>query len=112
MSTSSKSDDTFAKRLKEARDARGLGQSELARKANMVPSAIGHFEGNRRKPSFANVRTLAKVLNVSSDFLLGRSLSMEGATTVFRGESQLSDEDREFIQQMIDVRVQSKKTDE
>ena len=75
----------------------------------MVPSAIAHFEGNRRKPSFANVRTLAKALNVSSDFLLGRSASMEGATTAFRGEAQLSDDDRDFIQQMIDLRVQSKK---
>ena len=109
MSTSSDSEETFAKRLKEAREARGMGQSELARKAEMVPSAIGHFEGNRRKPSFANIRTLAKALNVSSDFLLGRSSSMEGATTAFRGEAQLSDDDREFIQQMIDLRNQDKK---
>ena len=105
MSNSTDPTESFAIRLKKAREARGLSQSELARKAGMVPSAIGHFEGDRRKPSFANVRTIAKVLAVSSDFLLGRSTSLEGATTAFRGEERLSSEDREWIQSLIDAKA-------
>lgn len=96
-------EDQFGERLIAAREARRLTQTELAQKAGLQAAAIGHFERNRRKPSFANVRALAKALNVSSDYLLGRSPEMEGATTAFRGEEQLSDADREHIQMMIDL---------
>ncbi len=99
-------EDQFGERLIVAREARRLTQTELAQKAGLQPAAIGHFERNRRKPSFANVRALAKALNVSSDYLLGRAPDMQGATTAFRGEEQLSDADREHIQMMIDLMTQ------
>lgn len=94
---------SFGDRLKLARGARNLNQTELAKNTGLQPAAIGHFEANRRKPSFANIRALAKTLNVSSDYLLGRVTSMEGATTAFRNEENLSDDDRESIQMMIDT---------
>jgi len=95
--------DLFGTRLAEAREKRGLSQAELAKLAGLQPAAIGHFERDRRKPSFANVRALARALNISSDYLLGRSASMDGATTAFRGEGNLSHNDREHIQMMIDL---------
>jgi transcriptional regulator with XRE-family HTH domain len=101
-------DDLFAERLFAAREMRGLSQAELAKLANLQPAAIGHFERDRRKPSFANVRALAKALNVASDYLLGRSESMEGATTAFRNEDKLSNADRDHIQMMIDLMNQRK----
>lgn len=101
-------DDLFAERLFAARELRGLSQAELAKLANLQPAAIGHFERDRRKPSFANVRALAKALNVASDYLLGRSVSMEGATTAFRNEDKLSNADRDHIQMMIDLMNQRK----
>ena len=102
--------DDFGARLVRARETRGLSQSEVARLAKLQPAAIGHFERDRRKPSFANVRALARALNVSSDFLLGRSATMEGATTAFRGEENLSNGDREHIQMMIDVMIERRGT--
>ena len=93
----------FADRLRRARKARNLNQTELAKDTGLQPAAIGHFEANRRKPSFANIRALAKALNISSDYLLGRAASMEGATTAFRNEENLSDADRQSIQMMIDT---------
>jgi transcriptional regulator with XRE-family HTH domain len=95
--------DMFGAKLAEAREMRGLSQAELAKLAGLQPAAIGHFERDRRKPSFANVRALARALNISSDYLLGRSPSMEGATTAFRGEGNLTHYDREHIQMMIDM---------
>lgn len=109
MSSDAETEGVFAVRLREARLARGLSQSELARKIGMQPSAVAHFEGNRRKPSFANVRSIAKALEVSSDFLLGRAPSLSGATTAFRREELLTAEDRDFIQSIIDMRT-SKRT--
>lgn len=97
------SEQEFGERLTAARDKRGLNQTELAKISGLQPAAIGHFERNRRKPSFANVRALAKALQVSADYLLGRTPDMEGATTAFRGEENLSAADREHIQTIIDV---------
>lgn len=101
MSNTETEKEDFAVRLVFARESRKLNQTELARLTGLQPAAIGHFEKGRRKPSFANVRALAKALNVSSDYLLGRAESMSGATTVFRGEEKLSSGDRDFIQTMI-----------
>ena len=93
----------FAERLTAAREVRKLSQTELAKLSGLQPAAIGHFEHSRRKPSFANIRALAKALNVTADYLLGRAPNMEGATTVFRGEENLTNSDREHIQMMIDL---------
>lgn len=92
----------FAKRLIDIRERRKLSQAELASKAGLQPAAIGHFEKQRRSPSFHNVRKIAQALNVSADYLLGRTSSIEGATTAFRGEENLSDHDRAVIQMMIE----------
>jgi len=112
VSNTSEETEKFAIRLKTARDMRELSQTALAKKAGLDPSAIGHFESDRRKPSFANVRVLAKALDVSADYLLGRSESLEGATTAFRDEDKLSSDDREWIQRLIDSKVQENKKSE
>ena len=96
-------EDQFGERLTKAREKRELTQADLAKKAGLQVAAIGHFERGRRKPSFANVRALAKALNVSSDYLLGRTENMAGATTAFRGEEDLTDADRGHIQLMINL---------
>lgn len=111
MSNAEESDGIFAERLLSAREKRGLSQTELAALAKLQPAAIGHFEKNRRKPSFHNIRSLAKALNISADYLLGRSDSFEGATTAFRNEDKLSAADREVIQMMIETMAQKKKGD-
>ena len=95
----------FASRLRKTRENRELSQSELAREANMQPSAIAHFEAGRRKPSFDNVRALARALKVSADYLLGT----QTATTAFRNEDKLSAKDRLFIQNIIDTMIKDKK---
>lgn len=101
----------FGDRLVAAREARGLNQTDLAKLAGLQPAAIGHFERNRRKPSFANIRALAKALHVTADYLLGRAVNMEGATTAFRGEGNLSAADRAFIQRLIDGMNKDKERD-
>jgi transcriptional regulator with XRE-family HTH domain len=95
----------FSSRLRKTRENRELSQSELAREAGMQPSAIAHFEAGRRKPSFDNVRALARALKVSADYLLGT----QSATTAFRNEDRLSAKDRLFIQNIIDTMIKEKK---
>lgn len=105
MSESSTPTGDFAARLRKTRENRELSQSQLAQKAGMQPSAIAHFEAGRRKPSFDNVRALAKALDVTADYLLGTKT----ATTAFRNEDKLSSKDRLFIQNIIDTMIKEKK---
>ncbi len=97
--------ETFGPRLREIREKRELSQSEVARLAGMQPSAIAHFEADRRKPSFDNVRALAKALNVSADNLLGTT----SGTTAFRNEDKLTSQDRQYVQNFIDMMLKDKK---
>ena len=66
----------FAERLRDARERlRGLTQAQLAEKTGLPSTSISHFENpeGTRKPSFDNLRRLANALEVTTDYLLGRS---------------------------------------
>lgn len=64
--------DDFADRLRTVRKLRNLSQGDLAERTGLQPSAVSHFESDRRTPSFDNLKRLADALNVSADYLLGR----------------------------------------
>ena len=65
---------SFGKRLRQARDLRGLSQSELADRAKIPVAMISHFEtGIRGSASADNLVKLANALEVSVDYLLRRT---------------------------------------
>lgn len=58
---------TFAEKLRELRDAKGISEAKLA-EASGVPFGTVHEYGlGRRKPSFAAVVKLAKALGVTCE---------------------------------------------
>lgn len=97
----------FAERLREAREKlRGLTQAQLAEKAGLPTTSISHFENpeGTRKPSFDNLRRLANALEVTTDYLLGRSDDHVGITVddrLYRDVKNLTEHDKEFAQAMI-----------
>lgn len=97
----------FAERLRHARETlRGLTQSQLAEKTGLPATSISHFENpeGTRKPSFDNLRRLANALDVTTDYLLGRSDDHVGLTVdnaLFRDVQNLSDQDKTFAQDLI-----------
>ncbi len=96
----------FPRRLKKSREIRGLSQASLAKKADVPPSAISHFEAGERKPSFETLRRLAEALEVTIDFLLGRIDETEGlmdADPLYRGFQEMNDEDRKFMQDFMEM---------
>lgn len=96
--------DIFPDRLRQARELRKLSQAELATRAGLQSSAVSHFETGTRRPSFDNLRRLADALQVSTDFLLGRSESIGGSSSadvLFRDIEKLSASDRDFAAEMI-----------
>ncbi len=92
----------FSDRLRELRKQREMTQASLAQKAGLHHSAIAHFETHRRKPSFNNLSALAKALNITVDNLMGIKRQ---ETTGFRNQEKLSDKERNFIQNLIDVMI-------
>ena len=96
----------FPNRLKKSREIRGLSQASLAKKADVPPSAVSHFEAGERKPSFETLRRLAEALDVTIDFLLGRIDETEGlmdADPLYRGFQEMNDEDRQFMQDFMEM---------
>jgi len=65
----------FAERLRTARVMRGLTQTQLACKIGRNKTTISHFESinEARQPCLGNLVKLADALDVSTDFLLGRT---------------------------------------
>lgn len=63
----------FKKRLRLARKWSGLTQEELAIKVNTKKTTISNYETGYSTPSIEMLDLLCDVLNVSSDFLLGRT---------------------------------------
>ncbi len=77
-------------RLRKARERSGLSQSELAERVKVQPPVISHFENGKRSPSVITLRRLADALDVSVDFLLGRSDDPKGGATDPVGDTPLA----------------------
>ena len=60
------------KRIRELREQMGISQAELAKRVNVVRSAICQYEKDAREPSYDVLKRLANVFGVSVDYLLGR----------------------------------------
>ena len=61
---------TLAEKLNEARRQSGLSQEQLAEKLSVSRSAIAKWESGKGMPDVENLKAIAKLLNVSVDYLL------------------------------------------
>ncbi|KNE19387.1 helix-turn-helix domain-containing protein [Virgibacillus pantothenticus] len=62
---------SFSERLTDVRVENGFGQKDIAEKLNITTSAYGYYEQGKNEPSIETIRTLAKLFDVSTDYLLG-----------------------------------------
>lgn len=80
----------FSKRLKELRNEAGLTQKEVATKLNISQPTYVQWESGRRSPSSETLEKFAKLFNVSTDYLLGKTNfrnldpSLQNAQVLFR----------------------------
>ena len=63
----------FAERLNLAMRIRDFNNLKLSKSIYMSPSAVSSYRTGHRQPNFEILRSIALVLNVSTDFLLGLS---------------------------------------
>ncbi len=105
----------FSTRLRFARQLRGFSQASLGKESDLKPSAISHFETGLRSPSFENLKRLANALNISSDYLIGRTeepaLSSDLAERILRHAEKLSKDDLDMVEKMIQTLAERKKLD-
>ena len=80
-------------RLQTLRMQRGLSQRELARLAGIGETQIHKYEKGESDPSAKNLALIADQLNVSSDYLLGRTDMPNGLL----GDMTFSDEELTII---------------
>lgn len=64
---------TFAERLVQLRKENNITQKQLAKELSVSEVGIQNYEGERRKPAFDVLITLADYFDVSLDYLVGRS---------------------------------------
>jgi transcriptional regulator with XRE-family HTH domain len=103
-------DKVFPDRLRKFRESKGLSQTELAEKTGLQPSAVSHFETGKRAPSFDNLKRLADALDVTVDYLLGRTEEPAAAgpraQQLFRDFTRMSADDQESLARFAEMLAQ------
>ncbi len=64
---------TFAERLKNLRESRGLSQVSFAKIFGLATNTIGMYETGHREPNIDKLNQFATYFNVSIDYLVGRT---------------------------------------
>jgi len=72
-------DPTIGERVMLSRRRRGLSQRDLAARAQMSPTALNRLERGLQSVAAERLATLAGVLAVSADYLLGLSQEVQPA---------------------------------
>ena len=60
-------------RIQEIRKRKGLKQKDLAAKLGIAANTLSQYETGTREPDIETTKRIAKELNVTVDYLLGRS---------------------------------------
>lgn len=63
----------LGERIRKARLAKGLTQKQLAEILNVTDATVNRYEKGIRKPDPEMLKAIADVLNVSIDYLLGKT---------------------------------------
>ena len=89
----------FGKRLKELRKANGYTIEEFAGLVGISKSSLGYYENTDRLPDVEVLARIADALNVSADYLIGRTntAALKGKMKTVCELTGLSDEAAEYL---------------
>jgi transcriptional regulator with XRE-family HTH domain len=62
---------TFTERLRALRELKGMNQKDFAELLDVQPSAYNKWEKGVNRPDYENLNRIAKLLNSTTDYLLG-----------------------------------------
>lgn len=72
---------TFGKKLQEARKQAGFTQEQLAEALSVSRSAVAKWESDKGLPDLDNMKTIARALDVSIDYLLDDGTRLDLSVT-------------------------------
>jgi transcriptional regulator with XRE-family HTH domain len=81
-------------RIRAVREQLGWSQRELGRITGLGDTQISRYEGGRTEPSAENLGIIAEKLDVSVDYLLGRTDDPRG----MYGDGVITEEEQEMLQ--------------
>ena len=107
----------FSERLKNLRKQAHLTQVDVAEKLGISQPAYASWERGIKKPTQENLVKIAKILNISIDYLVGNSDEslkkdeLDNVELIFRMKSKgLTDEEKEiFKKELIEFMEERKK---
>lgn len=73
-------------RLKKLRTEKGLTQLQIANKVNISEARYNLYENNRRQPDYELLKSLAEVLETTTDYLLGNDSTTKTINNVIPDE--------------------------
>lgn len=62
---------TLGSRINKSRKAAKLTQQQVAKHLNVVRTSVSHWESDLREPDLKTIKALAKLFNVSFEYLVG-----------------------------------------
>ena len=93
----------FGKRLKELRKEHSCTIEQFADMVGISKSTLGYYENDKRMPDIEILARIANVLNVSADYLIGRTntTAQKGKMKTVCEFTGLSDSAAEFLAQLV-----------
>ncbi|MBE6047301.1 MAG: helix-turn-helix transcriptional regulator [Clostridium sp.] len=77
---------TIGEKILILREQLNMKQKELANLAGVTEATLSRYENNKREPRGEIVTRLAKVLNVSTDYLLDNEISSQDYNSLSKNE--------------------------
>lgn len=95
--------EVFSKRLKELRKANGYTIEQFAERVGISKSSVGYYESANRLPDAEILSRIADALNVSADYLIGRTntAALKGKMKTVCELTGLSDGAAEYLAQLV-----------
>ncbi|WP_458398066.1 helix-turn-helix domain-containing protein [Anaerotignum sp.] len=92
----------FAKNLRQFRKEKGYTQIELAKLINYGYTAIANYESARNEPSLDTLIELARILDVTTDELVG-SHPLTDENQILARFKRLSAENQRIVSELINA---------
>lgn len=99
----------FAERISELRRLKGWTLEELGSKVGLGKTTVQNWEKNGAVPNEEILRSLSQLFESPIDYLLGNEKMMsESNKALFRNWDKLSDDDKDTINQMMEIIINKK----
>jgi transcriptional regulator with XRE-family HTH domain len=103
---------TFGEQITSLRKRKGLSQNDLGKVVGTSGDIIGKYERDEVKPSIEVASKVADALEVSLDFLLGKTTAELDKKSLRRLQDiqRLTEKDKEHVLEMVDAFIRDRKT--